>query len=250
MLWRRGAALANALQSRYEVTGRGEDLDGAITAGQEATAGMPSDHRNRAAILSNLSKSLQTRFAAFGELSDLEAGLSSARAAVEAFPPGHPRRPAALTNLGNALRLRFGQYGDPADIDEAVQASRDAVAATPEGTRSRAGRLNNLGNVLAIRADTPAALVVDGDEAIEASRAAVTAVNAAGLAPAEQVPHRVNLATRLRDRYRATGVPADLMAATRELRTALDALPAGTPRSRHGRRQSRHGPISRSFADR
>lgn len=225
----RSAALANALQSRYEVTGRGEDLDGAVTAGQQAAAEMPSGHQDRAAVLSNLSKSRQTRFAAFGELSDLEGGLSAARAVVDAFPPGHPRRPAVLTNLGNALRLRFGRYGDPADIDEAVQVSRDAVAATPEGAPARAGRLNNLGNVLAIRTETPAALAADGDEALEVSRAAVEAADAAGLTSTEQVPHRVNLAARLRDRYRSTGAPADLVSATRELRTALDALPAGHP---------------------
>lgn len=225
----RGAALANALQSRYEVTGRGEDLDGAITRGQQAAAGMPAGHQDRAAVLSNVSKSRQTRFAAFGELADLEAGLSAARAAVDAYPPGHPRRPVVLTNLGNALRLRFGRYGDQADIHEAVQVSREAVAATPEDAPARAGRLNNLGNVLAIRAKTPVAMALDGDEALEVSRAAVGAADAAGLASTEQVPHRVNLAGRLRDRYRATGAPADLVSATRELRTALYALPAGHP---------------------
>jgi hypothetical protein len=40
---------------------------------------------------------------------------------------------------------------------------------------------------------------------------------------------RPNLAIRLRDRYRSTGAPADLVAATRELRAVLDALPAAHP---------------------
>lgn len=112
----RGAALADALQSLCELTGRGEDFDGAITAGQGAAAGTPSGHRNRAAIFSNLSKSPQTRWAAFGGLSELEGGLRAARAAVNAFPPGHPRRPAALTNPWQRSPAAV-RHHDPADIE-------------------------------------------------------------------------------------------------------------------------------------
>ena len=215
--------LGAALRLRFERYGEPEDLVDAVVIGRRAVDAAGLDDAGTARF--NLSATLQLRFHASADRADLDLAVEEGRRALLAVPHGDPRSAVRGAALANALQSRYEVTGRGEDLDGAVAAGQEATAG--------AGRLNNLGNVLAIQGDTTAVPTVSGDEALdealEVSRAAVTAVNAAGLTPAEQVSHRVNLATRLRDLYRATDVPADPMAATRELRTALDALPAGHP---------------------
>src|SRR6185295_12461858 len=80
------------------------DLDEAIAAAREATARIPHEHPDRAAVLSNLGSALQVRFERTGTASDLNEAIALTRAALVVAPSDDPSYATILNNLGSALR--------------------------------------------------------------------------------------------------------------------------------------------------
>ncbi|CCH17829.1 tetratricopeptide repeat protein [Micromonospora lupini] len=126
-------------------------LNQAIELLTTAVAATPTDHPNRAAMLSNLSGALQTRFGRTGSSTDLDEAVTAGREAVAATPEDNPIRAMMLSNLSAALQTRFGRTDSSTDLDEAITASREAVAATPTDHPDHAGYLSNLGSALQAR---------------------------------------------------------------------------------------------------
>jgi hypothetical protein len=62
--------LANKLESRYERTGKMEDLEEAIERARKAVAATPDDHPDRVGWLSNLGNMLESRFVRIGTPKD------------------------------------------------------------------------------------------------------------------------------------------------------------------------------------
>jgi len=132
-------------------TGDPAALNDAIDLLQQAGDATPTDHLNRARMLSNLGIALSVRFERTGVLADLAGAIDAGRAAVEATPSDHPDLARMLSNLGGALRTRFERTGARADLDGAIDAVRAAVHATPAGHPDHAGRQSNLGAALQTR---------------------------------------------------------------------------------------------------
>ena len=80
--------------SQSERSGLLADLDEAIAVAREAAVLSPREHRDRAAVLSNLGSALQVRFERTGTASDLDEAIALAES-----PTDDPRRAAVLNNL-------------------------------------------------------------------------------------------------------------------------------------------------------
>ncbi len=223
----RPAALANvggALETRYALLGRVDDLDRAIELTRlavAAAAGRPE----RARYLSNLGAGLRTRYGRTGDHSDLVEAVGAAQEAVAATTAADPEWAGRLANLGSALFSRYGRDGDRADLAAAVEASQRAVDATVPNHPERGARLTNLSvGLRQLATDTGERPLLD--EAVRTSRLAV----AATAAQDSDLPGRLsNLSAALESRYRAAGERRDLDEALGIGRRALAATPAGHP---------------------
>ena len=76
-------------------------MEEAITAGLEARRATPSDHPDRAAILSNLSVAMHARFAYSGSPMDVAVALTIVQEAMAVPFDDHPDRAAILSNFDN-----------------------------------------------------------------------------------------------------------------------------------------------------
>ncbi|WP_165983861.1 tetratricopeptide repeat protein [Streptomyces sp. YIM 98790] len=186
-----------ALRIRFQRTGSAEDLDQAVTAGQEAVEATRPSHRNRAGRLSNLGIALQLRYERTGMAKDLEQAIACAQEALDATPAAHPNRAGRLSNLGAVLQLRYERTGKAADLDQAIATGQAAVDAAPGNHPGRATILANLASALRARYERTGT-AGDLDQAIASAQEAVTAT------PAEH-PERAgrmsSLGALLRIRY-------------------------------------------------
>ncbi|MFD4913057.1 CHAT domain-containing protein [Streptomyces virginiae] len=201
------------------------DLDAAIDAGREAVEATPTDHPDRAGLLSNLGYSLGARFARLGVVADLDAAIDAAREAADVTPTDHPNRAIYLSSVGSALRARFERWGTLADLDAAIDASREAVEATPTDDPNRAMYLSSVESALRARFERLGALA-DLDAALDAAREAVD------ITPTDH-PNRAiylsSVGSALRARFERLGVVADLDAAIDAAREAVELTPSDHP---------------------
>ena len=91
------------LETRYERTGKMEDLEEAIRVARQAVDVTPEDHPDLAGRLNNLGLKLQRRYERTGKMEDLEEAIRVARQAVDVTPEDHPDLAGRLNNLGNEL---------------------------------------------------------------------------------------------------------------------------------------------------
>ena len=136
---------AATVAKEYEETSSWPNLDGAITALQDAVRRIPAGHRKRAELLSELAGHLLARFEQLGAATDLDAAINAAEQAVAASSPYDPILFMALSNLALGLSRRYEQSGDHLDLDNAIDAGRRSVHATPPGHPGLGAMLINLG---------------------------------------------------------------------------------------------------------
>jgi hypothetical protein len=120
--------LANALQTRYEVTGSSDLLDESITLQREALALRPIGHPLRAISCNNLANALQTRYEVTGSSDLLDEAITLRREALHLRPAGHPDRASSCDNLAKDLLLHFRMTKDLTAIDEALILARESAA--------------------------------------------------------------------------------------------------------------------------
>lgn len=139
--------LREALESRFQLTADGADLDQAITIGRELLA----DGQERGACL-RLADLLQTRYAISGDADALAEAEQIMRAALADLPDDDELRPSMLNTLGTTLGIRHAASpADHAALDAAIvlfQAARDAV---PAWDRRLPLYQDNLGKALTAR---------------------------------------------------------------------------------------------------
>ena len=143
--------LANSLHTRFEQSGRTEDLEDAISFHRQALTLRPPGHLNRSNSLDNLAYALFIRFEQSGKVEDLEDAISFRRQALTLRPPGHPDRSTSLNNLANVLSTRFKQSGRVEDLEDAISFHRQALTLRSPGHPDRSTSLNNLALVLSTR---------------------------------------------------------------------------------------------------
>lgn len=144
---------ANRLLSRFDATGRIEDLDQGVETLADALARLPDDHADKVTVWLNHGNALLTRHRFTGDLTDLSAAIASYRHVVNA--PGRPPvdRARDLSNLGSALVGWYESTEDPASLDEAVGVDEDALRLLAPGHPDRPTILANLGAALRLRHD-------------------------------------------------------------------------------------------------
>ena len=262
--------LARLLDSRFERSGRQEDLDAGIAAlrrglGREVSA------PDRLSLTTDLAIALRKCFARSGNVQYLDLAEVEARAALEMAPAqeasdcltnlgsvqlnrymhegdlaplseavalyrraaGMPRAgvdPGVLTNLSIALLERYEHARQPEDLEEAIGASRIGVDATSAGHPDRAAVASMLGRTLMTRFIRIGRLA-DIDEAVEIMNDAVAS---AALGSTLRRLCTANLGILHYHRYQRVHERHDLEEAVRLAREALAQSPDPSPeRARH-----------------
>lgn len=216
---------AATVAKEHEETSPPSDPDGAITALHDALSRIPSGHRDRARLLSDLAGRLLARFEHLGAVADLDMAINAANQAAGACSPYDPMLPLALSNLALGLSRRYGQSGDQQDLDEAIDAGRRSVHATPPGHFGLGAMLTNLALALSGRYQHGGDKQ-DLDEAIDAEQQAV-ALAKPGHA---YLPTRLsNLANDLLLRFLLAEDRRDLDAAITTAQRSVDLGPPGHP---------------------
>lgn len=133
--------LADALQGRFALGGRLEDLTRAIETKRELLSVSPASDSERYTRLVNLALVLRRRFQVQSSKDDLAEAIRLAREALALCPPGHDDRDEALMVLAEFLQYRYDLEGTPADILEMESLSQEAFELRPPGHPDRAETL-------------------------------------------------------------------------------------------------------------
>ena len=139
---------ANALLTRYGLSGAVGDLDTAYRAAQASVKRTSADHKFLGQHLNVLGNVARAIHGLRGEQQYLHEAISAYRAAVAAAPAGQPLRCVALGNLGSMLRLLAQTNRDPAVLDEAFEAIRAAAEGADAADPGTPMLHNNLATVL------------------------------------------------------------------------------------------------------
>ncbi|MFI9006030.1 CHAT domain-containing protein [Actinosynnema sp. NPDC053489] len=210
---------ASLLLQRFQRLDHLADLDEAIAVLRSMVPSVADDVR-RAACLHELASAHLTRSRSTGERADLDQAVTAADRAAALVAADDPRAPRVWTTGALARQLRFERAGDPRDVADAVRLARAAVDRTPADDPRRPQALSALAVSLgsaARAARDPAVLA----EAVEAARAAMASDGG------DQVFVTLTISELLVERYRLTGVAADLAEAAGALRSALTTATGG-----------------------
>lgn len=136
--------LANALDSRHQVTDSMPDLHRAITVAEMAKAVTPLTHDQYPNRLSNLATKISNRAEATRSRHDFLEALRFASAAVERTPKGHASLPVRLQNLARRRHSLYELDGEESVLSHAIDNMEEALAATPKEHISRASFLQTM----------------------------------------------------------------------------------------------------------
>ncbi|KAF8501303.1 CHAT domain-containing protein [Gautieria morchelliformis] len=217
--------IASALVTRFEQSGRHEDLEEAISLHREALELRPAPHPLRSDSLNNIANALSTRFEQSGRHEDLEEAISLHREALGLLPAPHPLRSNSLNNVATALKTRFGRFGRREDLEEAISLHREALELRPAPHPLRSDSLGNIAIALKTRFEQ-SGRHEDLEEAISLHREALE------LRPP---PHPLrsallnNIANALSTRFEQSGRHEDLEEAISLYREALELRPPPHP---------------------
>lgn len=234
-------SLGSAWVDRFEITGRGQDIDNGITALLRAVS-VPAPSWEEAGRQANLSSALLKRFELRGGIPELEEAAATGRAAAELARRAYadaragavdPDRVggvmlalhASLSSLAGALLASFEYRRNRSDLDEAILVGREAVGLSAAEDPARAARLSNLANVL-IERFSRFWLVADLEEGFRAAHDAVAAAPTRDPARAQCLSA---LALAYANRFDYAGELADLDQAISVGRQAVAAAQDGHP---------------------
>jgi tetratricopeptide (TPR) repeat protein len=211
--------LGRALQARFDLTGRIEDLDDAIQNMRAAEPGLPPGH-GRAVLAVHLCSALSAQASRTGTLPDADEAVEQARRAVAEFPPDDPDRPVGMLSLAAALQHRSELSRQTADLDEAGGLLADAQALAGQG-RLASPVQAQIGSMFAARFERTGDRA-DLDEAVSTFRAAAES------APTDDAFALGGLSNTLLTRFEHFGAIADVDEAISTERRALARAPGGS----------------------
>jgi hypothetical protein len=218
------ANLANALEDRYRLDGRLDDLNSAISLVEGI--GTLTDSLRQRGLSANYAAMLLSRYTATGKMDDLGHAIDIAAAALPQASPGTSTSTALRVNLSGALQSRYNRTRQRVDLDEAVHQLQMGLTELLPGAVDRAMLSNNLGVAYAARAQASTGEQRRLDLALSVAAHRV-AVRSAG---ERDRPSYINdLGGALLDRYQETGRRRELRAALRAWRTALAETPRAAP---------------------
>ncbi|KAE8168526.1 CHAT domain-containing protein [Aspergillus tamarii] len=208
--------ISQRFKDRYTSTRDEADIRESIQLARKAVELVPPDHPKRPYYLHCLSLTLETRFLVLGTLTDLEASIQKSEEALAANP--HNRHDY-LYALSMQLVCRYEQLGALVDLQEAILLMQECIKGAPSNYAHRIVCLKALSDQLGF--------LFERNKNMETLNKAVDAANeAAALAPKDDMmrPSILNsLHLLLVSRSKATNTPADLVAAIKVQREALDS---------------------------
>ncbi|CZR64738.1 uncharacterized protein PAC_14637 [Phialocephala subalpina] len=223
--------LAVSLKLRFEHSGRKshsgstEDLDDAISLGEQVLREAPRDYPERADWLGAHGNALGARFETMGDAKDLEEAIRLTGEAVAIDPRNDHSVADKLSDYGFWLGQRFEQTGNTHDLNKAIELTDKAVKAVFITDTDKARLQTNLGRWLARRFERVGALG-DLNQAIEVTKLGVD------LTPKKNIdrPARLNgLSNWYNLRYNRENRIDDLNKSIDNLLAALDETPGGHP---------------------
>ncbi|KAI5117380.1 hypothetical protein M0805_001923 [Coniferiporia weirii] len=146
--------LANAIYSRFQLTGQTQDIEESIVYYRNALSLQTPGDPFCSKIMNSLAVTLHTCFKHGSQLKDLEEAISLYRDVLALRPPGHgceSCRSMSLNNLANSVSTRFEQSGQLVDLEESIALHREALALRPSGHLGRSTTLTNIGLCLQAR---------------------------------------------------------------------------------------------------
>ncbi|THH01198.1 hypothetical protein EW026_g1436 [Hermanssonia centrifuga] len=210
--------LVGMLLSRYEMTGRSEDLDDAIQQCNEISTLCPTGHPDRAEVLGNFATALFARFSKFEQAEDLDEAIEYRRKAI-AISSGSLNQYQHLTNLATTLLCRFEHGGRTEDMDEGLMHLRNALPFA----RSHAQRaiiMNDLGLATHTRFKNSGE-IKDLEEAIACHREALRLRPQGDVERPSSVNNLSNVLTTRFQLFGRTGDLEDAIIAHREILSSV-----------------------------
>ncbi|KAG8793522.1 hypothetical protein FRC12_002482 [Ceratobasidium sp. 428] len=117
---------------RFEELGDVEDIDKAITFGEEAVRFSPAGHSRKLVMLSNLSQSYMRLFQSRGQLDNLNKSIAYAEKAMRLTPDGHLDKPIHLNALGHSYAALYAITDRLEDLEISISRLEQAVELTPD----------------------------------------------------------------------------------------------------------------------
>ncbi|MFJ7342815.1 CHAT domain-containing protein [Streptomyces sp. NPDC101110] len=216
--------LAQAVQDRYETTGRLEDLDAVIALRLRAVANTDPGTTDHGEAALHAADALLDRAVTTGRPHFADQAIAVLRRAVGGRPADSAERAVLTGVLGSAYDTRYELTGEAASLDQAVVLLRAAVDTPGIGHHNACGLRTKLSAALRARHSARGDLA-DLEEAIAVHRDAVAA--GTGLDAARRALHQVSLAAGLNQRFGVHGDITDLDRCAELCRRALLVLPEG-----------------------
>lgn len=140
--------LGTLLKSRHTSRGHVSDLEGAISALQQAKDCSPNNSLILADMLGKLGSWLNLHYEYTKDAEELEQAVQMGRIAVKLVSRNHASRPTLLGNLSNSLVSRYYLTRNIEDLNDSVSIAREAVVSTPKGHDDEGGLIDCLGHKL------------------------------------------------------------------------------------------------------
>lgn len=142
--------LAESVRRRFDVFGRLQDVEYAITLYKIIVDATVSNHPRRATRLSGLSKMLYSTYRRALKPEDLEDSIKFGKEALSVSSPRQPHWAELCHALGHFLRVRFENTGSKKDIEDVFDNVREAVETTPRQHVERDSLVASLGAIVII----------------------------------------------------------------------------------------------------
>ncbi|WP_410628419.1 CHAT domain-containing protein [Amycolatopsis sp. cmx-8-4] len=216
--------LSEALCRLYAVSGREEDLDEALEAGQTGIGGLGADYPDRSLHLYELAGGYVTRFARRGRREDIDRAIDMLRDAKSLTPETSAEHPARRSGLIDALLTRYQHLRDRKDLAEVIDLA-EAVVGSSGDAAAKARANSDLAGVLL---DYLAESGSDHDlrRAVDAAR---SAANEAASGDVNRPHYLTQLSLLLRMLFERTRSLTDLEEAIYAGRVAVRETPTGSP---------------------
>lgn len=217
--------LAEALLTRFEWTGKQDDLDKGFDTAARAMELVSKIHPQFAVHLITKGRAFLQRAIHAGSVEDINSAIKIFEQAGRQIRDQHPQRSVCMNNLATTLGMRFALLGTTDDLNAAIQAAMRATNSLSMSSPDKAVCLSNLGQILAQRfsrngRDDDINIAVDSHS---------TALEITAIDNWRYVELLDNLSSALMMRYHKHSRPEDLDHAVRRSRTALIMAPKDNP---------------------
>jgi tetratricopeptide (TPR) repeat protein len=190
--------VAQGLRNCFEIAGARQDLDDAITMGEQAITATPPRTTINSRWLAIVSTMLKHRFEVVtASDQDLDRVVQLKQEALSCYPPGHVDHMGFVISIANTLQTRFLWNGDIDDINQAVQLHRKVVENTKKLSQNRVAATGNLIQQLILRYEA-LGHVEDLKEALHMAQTEIKKLSPTGY---EYGSYALSLVSALNHRY-------------------------------------------------